>query len=104
VVPPKIIVGTVPEYAEWEAKARRFLRESGGDPASLERVAATFNYARNRIILFRLADPGRELSVAETLSHEFLHSLLEQLGERWAARALDLVARPALDGLRTGGV
>ncbi|MGI0155908.1 MAG: hypothetical protein ACREDE_07245, partial [Thermoplasmata archaeon] len=65
------------------------LEEAGRDPASLDRVDATINYARNRIILFNLADPQRETSVADTVSHEVLHALLEELGELWAARSLD---------------
>jgi hypothetical protein len=102
--PPAIRIGKREEYLSWKSKARTYLRELGEDPLALERVDATFNYARNRILLFNLPDPGRELSIAETISHEILHSLLEQTQERWAARALDKVVKPVGDPSRVGGV
>lgn len=104
VVPPRLRVGSPAEYARWTARARLFLRQSGNDPGTLERVAATFNYASNRVLLFHLPDPRNELSIADTLAHEFLHSLLDQLGERAAARRLDGVAAPVGDPERRGGV
>jgi hypothetical protein len=76
----------------------------GKDPTSLDRVDATFSYSANRILLFNLPDEHRALSVAETLSHEILHSLFEQMGERWAARALDQIAAPVGDTNRIGGI
>ncbi|MFZ0891952.1 MAG: hypothetical protein WB778_02045 [Thermoplasmata archaeon] len=103
-VHPLIQVGTPHEYLDWVAKARAYLREFGKDPTSLERVDATFNYSRNRILLFNLPDEHRELTVAETLSHEILHSLFEQMDERWAARTLDQVATPVGDPNRVGGI
>jgi hypothetical protein len=103
-VHPFIRLGSRREYADWVAKARVYLRESGSDPASLDRVDATFNYARNRILLFNLPDARQEISVAETISHEVLHSLFEQLNERWAARALDQIAAPVGDPGRVGGI
>ena len=90
---PKISVGTPTEYAFWVSRLRNFLRRRGARPVELEQVDARYNFETNRIILYRLADGSCELSVAETLSHEVLHSLLEQLGEHYAARAIDLVSR-----------
>lgn len=101
---PRIEIGSPSEYEAWNERARSFLREQGRDPESLDRTDATINYARNRVLLFHLADPKDELSVAGTLEHEVLHSLLEQMGERWGARSLDLVAKEAGDPVRTGGL
>lgn len=101
---PRVELGSDAEYRYWNARAREYLRESGRDPAALERTDATINYAQNRVILFRLADPDDELSVAGTVSHEVLHAVLDQLGEGGAARSLDSVARPAGRADRIGGV
>ena len=101
---PRIDLGSTRAYRYWTARAREYLRESGRDPAALDRTDATINYAQNRMILFHLADPRNELSVAETVSHEVIHALLEQLGERGAARALDSVARSVGRVDRAGGV
>lgn len=101
---PIVHAGTPAEYAAWNARAQRFLRESGRDPADLERIDATISYSSNRILLFALLVPGEPYSVAETLAHEVLHALLDQLGERRAARALDYVSRPAGLPGRSGGI
>jgi hypothetical protein len=101
---PSIKVGSRQEYLNWKSRARIYLRELGRDPAALERVDATFNYRLSRILLFNLPDPTRELSVAETISHEILHALLEQMQERWGARALDRVVKPVGDANRVGGI
>ncbi|MFZ1024072.1 MAG: hypothetical protein WAN87_08050 [Thermoplasmata archaeon] len=103
-VHPLVRIGTRREYLDWVTRARIYLREFGKDPTSLERVDAAFNYAQNRILLFNLPDGHRELSVAETLSHEILHSLFDQMYERWAARALDQIATPVGDPNRVGGI
>lgn len=97
-------MGSRAEYAAWIRRAERFLRENGDDPASLDRVDATVNYRSNRVILFALADPRDDLSATETLAHEVVHALLEYLGERWAARTLDRIARRVGDPGRTGGI
>src|SRR5579863_6220448 len=97
---PSIEVGSPTEYAEWVARAREYLREFRRDPDQLDYVDARFGYRSNRITLLRLQDPHRELSVSDTLSHEVLHSLLDQLGERYAARTLDMVCRPVGHPLR----
>lgn len=102
--PPAIHVGTREEYQRWAAKAEAFLAENSVCPDQLERVDSTINYRANLILLFNLQDPASELSVADTLAHELLHALLDQLGERRAARTLDLVARPVLERDRRGGV
>ncbi len=101
---PFIKIGSRREYLAWETRARTYLQELGGNPETLDRVDATFNYARNRVLLFNLPEPARDLSIAETVSHEILHSLLEQLRERWAARTLDRVARPVGSADRAGGI
>jgi hypothetical protein len=101
---PSVSVGTPKEYAVWAARGRAFLAEMGRSPDSLERVDAAINYRRNHITLFRLQDPARELSVADTLAHEWLHAVLDELGEGRAARELDRVVRPVGDPGRTGGV
>jgi hypothetical protein len=101
---PLVEIGSSRDYRYWNARAREYLRESGRDPATLDRTDATINYDRNRVLLFNLPDPRNELSVGETFSHEVVHALLEQLGERWAARSLDAIARPAGAPDRIGGV
>jgi hypothetical protein len=102
--PPSITVGTPREYALWESRLRKFLVSMGRDANSLERVDARYNYRENRITIYRLADPERELSVLETLSHESLHAILYQLGEHVAARAIDRIGRPAGNPERVGGI
>jgi hypothetical protein len=97
-------VGTTADYRKYEDRARRYLQELGRDPASLDRVAATINYRENRVLLFGLPDPSEELSVVDTLAHELLHAILDQLGEGWAARRLDEVVRPVGRADRVGGV
>jgi hypothetical protein len=104
VEPPTIGVGTPQEYAQWLSRLRQFLRSLGADADAIEQVDARFNYKENRITLYRLSDPAEERSVAETLSHEYLHALLYQQGEPFAARALDLVSRPVRSGKRVGGI
>jgi iron uptake system EfeUOB component EfeO/EfeM len=82
----------------------QLLSGGGATPDLLEQIDARYNYLENRISLYRLAEPYDEYSVAETLSHEYLHALLDQLGERRAARTLDLVSRPVRGGARIGGI
>jgi hypothetical protein len=101
---PSISVGTPKEYAYWEARLRSFLVDEGLNPDSLEQVDARYRYKDNRITLYRLANPADERSVADTLSHEFLHALLYQLGEQWAARGIDLVGKPVGNPARVGGI
>jgi hypothetical protein len=101
---PTISAGTPAEYARGEARAREYLREYQIDPEQLVRVDARFDYLSNRIILFRLQEPGNELSVGDTVSHEILHALLDQEGEWLAARTLDLVCKPVGDPDRRGGL
>jgi len=99
-----VSVGSPEEYRRSTALARQYLRENKVDPSQLERVDAVLNYSRNQITLFNLADPANELSVAETLSHESIHSLLDQVGEIWAARTLDRVTKHVRDPARRGGI
>ncbi|MCI4372661.1 MAG: hypothetical protein L3K02_03340 [Thermoplasmata archaeon] len=101
---PTIVIGSPKEYATWVSRLRSFLSETGADPNNLEQVDARFNYNENRITLYRLSNPTDERSIAETISHEFLHALLFQEGERFAARTLDLVSRPVRGGERIGGI
>jgi hypothetical protein len=101
---PTVVVGTASEYAYWESRLREYLAAGGRDPANLERVDARLNYKENRITLYRLADSTVELSVADTLAHEFLHALLYQMGEEWAARMIDLVGKPVGNPARVGGI
>lgn len=101
---PRVLVGTPEGYGAWRDKARTLFRESGRDPESLDRIDTTINYRQHRILLFHLADSRNETSAADTLSHEVLHSLLEQFGERWAARSLDLISKEPGDRDRVGGV
>jgi|HubBroStandDraft_1064217.scaffolds.fasta_scaffold585120_2 hypothetical protein len=101
---PTMAVGTPQEYALWVARLRKFLTNLGGSADNLEQVDARFNYRENRITLYLLSDPTNEWSVAETLSHEYLHSILFQMGEPYAARALDLVSKPVRGGERRGGI
>ncbi|MGA8302278.1 MAG: hypothetical protein WA691_06265 [Thermoplasmata archaeon] len=102
--PPSISVGTALEYAYWESRLRKFLRELGGRTNNFEQVDARYNYKENRITLYRLANSTDELSVAETISHELIHALLFQMGEHFAARAIDLVGKPVGNVARTGGI
>jgi hypothetical protein len=102
--PPSISVGNPKEYAFWVSRLRRFLEHRGIQPDELEQVDARYNFRANRIVLYRLADPSSELSVAETIDHEILHALLDQLGERRAARAIDLISRPVGHSMRVGGI
>jgi hypothetical protein len=101
---PTISVGTQEEYAYWESRLRKFLADLGADPGDLERVDARYNYKDNRITLYRLANPSEDRSVADTISHEFLHALLYQMGEDRAARAIDLVGKPVGNPARIGGI
>jgi len=101
---PAISVGTPKEYAFWESRLRQFLTERGFAPDHLERVDARYNFKENRITLYRLANPSEERSVADTIAHEFLHALLYQLDERWAAHAIDLVGKPVGNPARIGGI
>jgi hypothetical protein len=102
--PPVITIGTPEEYRYWEARLRKFLAGRHGAAVELERVDARYNYRENRITLYRLADPSNERLVADTLSHEYLHALLYQMGERWAAHAIDLVGKPVGNPGRSGGI
>jgi hypothetical protein len=104
VIHPRISVGTPKEYAYWESRIRKFLVRQGTRPDELDRVDARYNFKENRVILYRLARGSDEWSVSETISHELLHALLDQLGERYAARAIDLVAKPVGNPARVGGV
>ncbi|MCI4348731.1 MAG: hypothetical protein L3J93_00715 [Thermoplasmata archaeon] len=101
---PGIAIGSPKEYAVWMARLRRFLVERGVSPDEIEQVDARYNYGSNRITLYRLPRPGDGASIAETISHEFLHALLFQLGESWAARAIDLVGKPVGNPARIGGI
>jgi hypothetical protein len=101
---PTIAIGTAKEYAYWEVRVRQFLHERGAPPDELERVDARYNFSDRRITLYRLANPSQELSVAETISHEMIHALLDQMGEHLAARAVDLVGKPVGHPARTGGI
>jgi hypothetical protein len=104
VEPPTISVGTAQEYAHWVSELRKFLAGIGADARAFERVDARYNYKENRIVLYRLADPADETSVAETISHETLHALLYQMGERFSARTIDLIGKPVRSPARTGGI
>jgi hypothetical protein len=101
---PKISVGTRAEYAYWLSRWRGFLVAQGGQADDIEQVDARFNFEDNRIVLYCLTDPSDERSVAETIAHEYLHALLEQIGETRAARELDLVSKPVRSGSRVGGI
>ena len=101
---PSISVGTPEEYAYWVSRLRKFLGERGGDADALERLDARINYKGNRITLYRLADPSNERSVADTIAHELLHTLLYQMGEYRAAREIDLVGKPVGSAARVGGI
>lgn len=101
---PTVSIGTPAEYAYWEARLRRYLVSMGASADALERVDARYNYRENRITLYRLADPSNSGSVADTLSHELLHALLYQMGEEYAARAIDLVGKPVGNPARIGGI
>lgn len=101
---PTIAVGNPAEYAYWVARLSKFLEERGAGPDLIDQVDARYNYRQNRITLYRLRVPAEPLSVAETISHEFLHALLNGMGEWTAARQLDLVARPARGDRRVGGI
>jgi len=101
---PSITVGTPQEIAFWAARLRKFLMELGADAGDFKQVDARYNYKGNRITLYRLANPSDELSVADTISHEFLHGLLYQIGEHTAARLIDMVGRPAGNPSRIGGI
>lgn len=100
---PEISIGTPDEYAFWVSRLRAFLVERGADADELEQVDARYNYKANRITLYRLANASDVRSVADTISHEFLHALLYQMGERYAARAIDLVGKPVGNPARWGG-
>jgi hypothetical protein len=101
---PAIRVGTPEEYAHWEAELRTFLTGMGRDPSNLERVDARYHYNTNQITLYHLANPSDEFSVADTISHEVLHALLYQMGERLAARAIDWAGAPVGNPRRAGGI
>jgi hypothetical protein len=101
---PTISVGTPSEYAFWLARLRKFWVSAGQPADDLEQIDARYNYETNRISLYRLRDPRDDLSVAETISHELLHALLEQTGETYAARLLDIAAKPARSPDRVGGI
>ena len=102
--PPAVGIGTREEYELLNDRARSLLRAEGISPDQLERVDARFNYRSNRITLFHLQDSCDATSVADTISHELLHALLDQAGERHAARLIDLVCRPVGDPDRRGGL
>jgi hypothetical protein len=101
---PAVAIGSPKEYAYWLDRLRKYWARAGASAGDLEQIDARYNYAENRITLYRLRDPSDELSVAETLSHEYLHAILNQWGETWAARQLDLIARPARSSERVGGI
>ena len=65
---------------------------------------ARFNYHENRLTLYHLPHPSEEFSVAERLSHEFLHAFLCQRGEQRAARSIDLIGKRAGHPTRVGGI
>jgi hypothetical protein len=102
--PPGVSVGSPKEYATWMARLGRLWTSAGLPVTDLERIDARYNYGTNRITLYALRDPTDEWSVAETISHEFLHALLYQMGEEGAARQLDFVARAARSPDRRGGI
>jgi hypothetical protein len=101
---PSIAIGTPREYAYWVARLRTFLTGFGASEDALEQVDARYNYKENRITLYRLPDPADERTVSDTLSHEFLHAMLHQMGEPYAARAIDLVGKPVGNPARVGGI
>jgi hypothetical protein len=101
---PSVTVGTSEEYTYWKSRLATFLRDRGGESDELEQVNARLNYRDNRITLYRLADPGDERSVADTISHEILHALLYQMEELRAARLIDLVGKPVGNPARIGGI
>jgi hypothetical protein len=101
---PIITIGTPREYALWFSRLRNFFAAVGANSENLEQVDARYNYRENRITLYHLSHPSDERSVAETLSHEYLHALLFQPGEQDAARRLDLVSKPVRSGDRVGGL
>ncbi len=101
---PSVTIGTPEEYSYWKARLSTFLRDRGGEADELEQVDARLNYRDNRITLYRLADPADERSVADTISHEILHSLLYQMEELRAARLIDLVGKPVGNPARIGGI
>lgn len=103
-IPATITVGTRAEYARWIARWRRFLTARGLSADTVSQIDARYNFRENRITLYRLAEPRDERSVSDTLAHESLHALLLQLDEPWAARAIDLVAKPPGNPGRIGGL
>jgi len=88
----------------WVARLQEFLIELGAGADDFKQVDARYNYKDNRISLYRLADPSNELSSVDTISHEFLHGLLYQMGEHGAARRIDLVGKPPGNRARIGGI
>jgi hypothetical protein len=101
---PTVVVGSPQEYAFWKSRLTEFLVDRGGEADDLERVDARLNYKGNRMTIYQLADPDRELSVADTISHEILHALLYQMGELRAAQLIDFVGKPVGNPDRVGGL
>ena len=101
---PAISVGSPKEYAYWMDHLGKVWAKLGLPSEDLEQIDARYNYEAKRITLYRLRDPSEDLSVVETISHEYLHALLDQGGEGYAARQLDFVAKPARSSERVGGI
>ena len=101
---PAVSAGTPADHDYWATRFDTFLRDRGGEADARGRVLARLDYAENRMTLYRLPDARDERSAADTVSHELLHALLYQLDELRAARTVDLVARPADDPRRVGGL
>ncbi|MCI4343005.1 MAG: hypothetical protein L3J92_02675 [Thermoplasmata archaeon] len=101
---PAISVGTPKEYAYWLNHLGKVWAQLGLPSDNLQQIDARYNYEVNRVTLYHLRDPSDDLSVAETISHEYLHALLDQEGEGPAARQLDLVAKAARSSERIGGI
>lgn len=104
VAQPAISVGTPREYGEWLARLREAIASDGAAPDAIERIDARYNYRENRITIYGFPDPADELSISQTLSHEYLHALLSYLGEHLAARLIDLIAKPVGNSDRVGGI
>jgi hypothetical protein len=85
-------------------RLRSAVEARGGSPDSIEQINARYNYRSNQITIYRLPDPTNPLSIAETLSHEFLHAVLYWTGERMAARLIDIVGLPVGITERSGGI
>ena len=99
-----ISIGTPQEYSDWVSRLRAVYEARGAPANAIEQIDARYHYRSNRITLYRLPDPTDPVSIAQTLSHEFLHALLYWTGERTAARMIDFVARRVGSSQRVGGI